>query len=195
MKMKTHLEQIDEFIESLSKEVQLELSTISLQRNYKKGAIILSEGQICKCSYHFIEGIGRKFYTDDNAKDITTEFYFPNDLAVAFESYVFQVPSKEYIACLTDVTVSLTDYHKFNALKKKYPILERLDLMMTEIYAVWLEQSMFDRRTLNATQRYNKLLDTHPHFIQHISLTHIASYLGVSLETLSRIRSKTAYLT
>jgi CRP-like cAMP-binding protein len=188
--MKTHLEQIDKFIESLSEEVQLALGNISSHHNYKKGDIILREGQICRCSYHFIEGIGRKFYINDDGKEITTEFYFPTDLDVAFESYIFQKPSKEYIECLTDIKVSVTDYHNFNALKNKYPILEKFDLMITEIYTVLLEHRLFDSRTLNATQRYSKLLGSHPHFIQYLSLTHIASYLGVSLETLSRIRAK-----
>lgn len=193
--MKTYLEQIDKFIGALPYEIQLALEKNSYQQNFKKGEIILRENQICKYSYHFLEGIGRKFYMDQDSKEITTEFYFPDDLALAFESYVFQTPSKEYIECLTDVTVSITDYQKFNALKEKYPKLMELDLMITEIHTVWLEQKILEMRTLNATQRYHKLLNNYPHFIKYISLTHIASYLGISLETLSRIRSKIAYLT
>lgn len=192
--MKTQLEKLDRFIKSLDNEIQSALDSISTHCNFKKGDIIVREGQVCKFSYHFIEGVGRKFYLNE-AKEVTTEFYFPDDLAVVFDSYVFQLPSKEYIECLSDVTLSITHYEKFNELKEKYPKLVEFDLLMTETYASWLEQRMFDFRTLNATSRYNKLLNSNPHLIKHISLTHIASYLGVSLETLSRIRAKRDYLT
>ncbi|MFD2034632.1 Crp/Fnr family transcriptional regulator [Belliella marina] len=192
--MKTQIEKIDQFIKSLDYEIQLALDSVSTDCNFKKGDIIVREGQVCKFSYHFIDGVGRKFYLDDT-KEITTEFYFPDDLAVVFDSYVFQSPSKEYIECLSDVTLSITHFDKFNKLKEKYPKLVEFDLLMTEIYASWLEQRMFEFRTLDATQRYHKLLKSYPHFVKHISLTHIASYLGISLETLSRIRAKQTYLT
>jgi hypothetical protein len=62
--------------------------------------------------------------------------------------------------------------------------------MMTEYYALWLEERLFQFHTLDATERYKLLLEKQPHFVQQIPLTYLASYLGVSLETLSRIRAK-----
>ena len=62
--------------------------------------------------------------------------------------------------------------------------------MMTEYYAMWLEQRLFDFHTLDAAARYQKLLQKQPHIIKNIPLTIVASYLGISLETLSRIRAR-----
>jgi hypothetical protein len=55
---------------------------------------------------------------------------------------------------------------------------------------MWLEDRLFQFHTMDATKRYQILLENHPHIIQNIPLTFIASYLGISLETLSRIRAK-----
>lgn len=65
-----------------------------------------------------------------------------------------------------------------------------LDLMITEYHAMWLEERLFQFHSMDATQRYLLLLQDHPEFIRDIQLTHIASYLGVSLETVSRIRAR-----
>ena len=101
-----------------------------------------------------------------------------------------QKPSREFIQALTDTTISQTDFAAFQTAKQQFPKLATLDLMMTEYYAMWLEDRLFQFHTMDATSRYLKLIEDHPHIIQNIPLTFIASYLGISLETLSRIRAK-----
>jgi len=61
---------------------------------------------------------------------------------------------------------------------------------MTEYYVLWLEEKVFELHTQNATQRYETLLKKSPHIIQQVKLSQIASYLNISIETLSRIRAK-----
>lgn len=187
--MVSHLEKIKQVIESFDKKTENVFNIVSAKKEFKKGDFLLREGETCRQSLYITNGIARKFYRNED-KENTTEFYFPNDLAVSFGSYVFQKPSRENIECLTDVSVSLTNYHAFEEAKQKFPKLIELDLLITELYAVWLEERMFEFQTLNATQRYEKLIQHSPHLIQQIQLTHIASYLGISLETLSRIRAK-----
>lgn len=116
--------------------------------------------------------------------------YFKDDLAVSFDSYCLQKPSREYIQAITDITVSQTDYLAFQKAKKEFPKLIELDLMMNEYCVMWLEDRLFQFHTLDATSRYHKIIKEHSHIIQFIPLTYIASYLGISLETLSRIRAK-----
>lgn len=187
--MLPHLTKIEQLIKSFDNSTKNFLNEISLNKRFKKGDILLSEGEICQRSFHLTSGIARKFYFMEG-KETTTEFYFEDDLAVAFSSYTFQEPSREFIECLTDVSASVTDYSAFQKAKQKFPKLIELDLLLTEIYAGWLEESLFDIYTLTATQRYEKLLKHSPYLLKYIKLTHIASYLGISLETLSRIRAK-----
>ncbi|WP_417367161.1 Crp/Fnr family transcriptional regulator [Flavobacterium beibuense] len=149
----------------------------------------MAEGKICRNSFHIKKGIARKFYRND-AKEITTDFYFEDDIAIAFNSYTFQTPSTEIIECLTDVEVRITHREDWEAAKSKFPQLLKLDILLTEIYTGSLEEDLYDLRVLNATQRYQKLLGEAPELLQHVKLTYIASYLNISLETLSRIRAK-----
>jgi hypothetical protein len=88
------------------------------------------------------------------------------------------------------VEVLQTDYEIFHQAKNLYPELHEFDVKITEFYAMWLEERLYRFYTQSATDRYLHLLESHPNIIQYIPLTFIASYLGVSLETLSRIRAK-----
>ncbi|RWX00784.1 Crp/Fnr family transcriptional regulator [Flavobacterium cerinum] len=187
--MGVHLNKINEFIDSLDEEVTEALTVVSDVKTFKKGDYLLRDGETCKKSYFIQEGTARKFYINDG-KEITTEIYFPDDLAISFSSYVGQHPGREFIQALTDIKVSVTDYIVFAALKTKYSVLTELDLLLTEHYALWLEERLFELHTLNATQRYELLLSRDPQIIKNIPLTYIASYLSISLETLSRIRAK-----
>jgi CRP-like cAMP-binding protein len=187
--MNSQLEKINNFLESLDAETLGALNAISLKKTIKKGDFLLRQDEVCKKSYWIEKGIARKYYLNEG-KEITTELYFENDIAVSFDSYSLQKPSREFIQVLTDTTISQTDYFEFQTAKSKYPKLSTLDLMMTEYYAMWLENRLFQFHTMDATSRYEKLIKDQAHIIQNIPLTFIASYLGVSLETLSRIRAK-----
>jgi CRP-like cAMP-binding protein len=176
--MTNYLDKIDSYVKQLDSESLAALSQISTEKMLKKGDFLLRQNQICTKSYL------------NDGKEITTELLFENDLAVSFKSYTLQKPSMEIIQAITDVKVSVTDYEAFQKAKKMYPKLLVLDLMMTEYYTIWLEERLFQFHTLSATERYSALITEHPHYLQSVPLTYIASYLGISLETLSRIRAK-----
>lgn len=187
--MKSYLDKIKQFIETFDKETLSALETISKSKTFLKGEYLLEEGNICTKSYLVESGILRKFQFHHD-REITTEFYFKDDLAVSFDSYTLQKPSKEFIQALTDTVVNVTDYSSFQNLKTKNRQLQELDFLMTEYYALWLEEKVFELHTQNASERYQTLLTKSPHIIQQVQLTQIASYLNISLETLSRIRVK-----
>jgi CRP-like cAMP-binding protein len=187
--MKEYLSKIEKHISSLDTKAKDALARLTAIKEFKKGEYLLRQDEVCKSSYHILKGVARKFYLSDG-KEITTELFFENDLAVSLQSYTLQQPSHEFIQAIENVTASLTNYQEFQKAKDQHKGLLELDLMITEYYAMWLEQRLFQFHSLDATQRYQLLLSEQSHFIQQISLTYLASYLGVSLETLSRIRAK-----
>lgn len=187
--MKRYIEKIAGFIETFDEETITLLEGISRIKNFSKGDYLLKAGAVCSKSFWIENGIVRKFH-QHKEREITTEFYFKDDLAISFDSYVLQKASREYIQALTDTTVSIIDYTSFQSIKKESSLLQELDFLFTEYYALWLEEKVFDLHIQNATQRYETLLKKSPHIIQQIQLTQIASYLNISLETLSRIRAK-----
>jgi CRP-like cAMP-binding protein len=187
--MQVYVDKIKELMDNFESETAEALNTISYTRHYAKGDYLLKAESICDKSFWVDNGILRKFYLHNN-REITTEFYFKDDLAVSFESYTLQKPGREYIQALTDTVVMVTEFNNFQALKAKHPQLQELDFLMTEYYALWLEEKVFELHTQNATQRYEAILKKAPQIIQQVQLTQIASYLNVSLETLSRIRAR-----
>ena len=187
--MTSYLKKINDYIDDLDSETLAALKNISSFKNFKKGEFLLRQGEICIKSYLVTSGIARKYYLADT-KEITTELYFENDLAVSFDSYTLQRPSREFIEALTDVSVSITHYQAFQDAKTRYPKLQHLDLMLAEYYGMWVENRLFEFHTMTATERYLEILHKSPRIVQTIPLTIIASYLGISLETLSRIRAK-----
>jgi CRP-like cAMP-binding protein len=187
--MNSYLDKINDFITKLDTETLTALNSISVEKIFKKGDFLLRQDEICKKSFWIEKGIARKYYLNDG-KEITTELYFDNDVAVSFDSYCLQKPGKEFIQALTDTTILQTDFTAFQTAKQQFSKLAILDLMMTEYYVMWLEDRLFQFHTMDAASRYLKLTEDHPHIIKNISLTFIASYLGISLETLSRIRAK-----
>jgi CRP-like cAMP-binding protein len=184
-----HLQKINAFVEGLEGDVLAALHGISTVKTYQKGAFLLKQGERGRCSYWIEKGIVKKFYLTDG-KEVVTELLFENDMAVSLGSYLQAVPSEEYIQAVTEVTASCTDHDAFQSAKEAFPALHALDLLMTEYHALWLEKRLFDFHTMDATARYQALIRDQPHVVQRVPLTYIASYLGVSLETLSRIRAK-----
>jgi CRP-like cAMP-binding protein len=192
--MISYLKKINDFIENLDTETQIALEKITVRKRFAKGEFLLRQDEICQQSFFIVKGITRKFYLTEDGKEITTELCFADDLAVSFQSYTLQKPSLEFIQALEETEASATDYTAFQQIKTAFPKLLELDLMMTEYYAMWLEDRLHRFHTLDATERYRQLVREHPHFVRHVQLTHIASYLGISLETLSRIRAKINFI-
>ena len=186
--MQLHIDKIKKLIDNFDDATLKALTEVSYSKTFSKGDYLLKADSICSKSYWVEHGILRKFYVH-NDREVTTEFYFKDDLAISFDSYTLQKPSREYIQALTEVTVNITEYSSFQFQKAKHSLLKELDFLMTEYYALWLEEKVFELHTQNATQRYQTLLTKSPHIIQQVQLTQIASYLNVSLETLSRIRA------
>ena len=186
--MNKYIHKIDDFINQLNEQTQLALLSLPKQKVYEKGVYLLKEGQICKKSFALESGIIRKFYVNDG-KEITTEFYFKDDIALSFKSYISQEPSNEYLQVLEKTVVMETDYKDVQKSQNAHPELIELELMFMQQYVIWLDERLFHFHTLDAKQKYELILNKSPHIIQNIPLNYISSYLGVSPETISRIRA------
>jgi CRP-like cAMP-binding protein len=187
--LQAQLNKIQTYLQFLDGPTSSVLASISKSHTFQKGEYLLRAGEVCRASFWLQAGVARKFYLNDG-KEITTEFYFTDDLAVAFEAYALQSPSREFIQALSEVQVSVTNYYDFEQAKRKFPQLLQLDLLLTEYQVLWLEERLFRFHTSDAREHYQYLLQQSPQLLQVVQLTHISSYLGISLETLSRIRSK-----
>lgn len=187
--MNPYIKRIKDLSNHLNPQILSELEGGFVDKKFSKGSCLLRPGQICTSHLLVKEGVARKFYKH-NDKEITTEIYFHDDVAVSLDSYIMRKPADVYIEALTELEVTIIDYSLFHNVKKKYAEVMMLDKMFIEYYAVWFEQRLKDFQTMDASQRYLNLLEKEPRIVRLLPVTIIASYLNVSLETLSRIRSK-----
>ncbi len=177
-----------EFLQTLDKAKADVIHSLCKEVVIKKGTYLLREGQTCSKSYLICSGVARKFFCYGD-KEITTEIYLKGDVAFALESSVQQIPSAENIVAVTDIDALCIDDTAFVEAKKAHAWLVELDLVFIEQYTIQLERRLREQYTLNAAERYKRILDQSPALLQSVPLKIIASYLNVTVERLSRIRA------
>jgi CRP-like cAMP-binding protein len=155
----------------------------------KKGEYLLKEGMVTSNTWFLEEGAARLFFNKDGV-ELTGDFFFPYEFVDSYGCSALQIPSKVNIQLIRDSIVYLIDWANVRDLQHKYLILSEIEKVIAACNVLWLEERVFSLQSLSAEERYKQLLDRQPHFVQHIPLTYIASFLGISLETLSRIRAK-----
>lgn len=157
---------------------------------FKKNEYVLREGQVAN-EYYFIEtGFMRSFAIDTKGNEITTGFYSEGKLVLEVSSFFLRVPTKEYIQALTPCVCWGIGFEKFQELFHQI-------LAFREAGRGRLVNGYFalKKRTLaiitdSAETRYLQLLKEHPEVFQYVPLKHIATYLGITDTSLSRIRKE-----
>jgi len=176
------------FFPTLNKESIHSLGSFCMYRKVSKQTEIISEGKRHPYTYIILEGAAKSYYLKDG-KEICIWFAFENE-AIGSMSTFQDLPSTETITLLEDS-------HLLQISLKELGELAQRDLstshMLTELimeHAMYTEEKLRQMQFMTAQERYTTLLQKEPSVLQRVSLTDIASYLGVSRETLSRIRGK-----
>lgn len=159
-----------------------------IERIYK-GEYLVKEGQICHKIAYIHEGLFRIYYLKEGV-EINTCFCKENSITSSFNSFTHHIPSNESIQALEDsVTVTLSSDNLTN-LCNESPIWQNVWLVLTEKECLRLSDRANSLNFESALKKYKNLLKSQPEIIQRVPIQHIASYIGVSRETISRIRSK-----
>lgn len=190
--MKEDITIIDSFFENYKP--QLSLKTISLLRQHvavlrlPKKHIILRENQISNHAYLIINGAARSYYLH-NGIEVNTWFAFENEVIGSLRNYN-NLPSRESFELLENSLLISFDLASIKPLMSEYiEICNFINDIILE-YALFLEDKIYHSHLRSAEEKFSALLAQQPQVFQRVSLTNIASFLGVSRETLSRIRAK-----
>ena len=165
------------------------LAEILIPIKPKRGTRLLKEGEICKHMYFVTKGFARGYFYQ-NGKDITSWFAMENDIATPFYSFISQKPSYESVEIMEDSVLYAVNYENLQNLYRQFPEFNKLGRILTEKYYVELMARTMSFQFQTATERYHELFSQQPKLFQRAPLGPIASYLGISQETLSRIRTK-----
>lgn len=162
---------------------------VATEKIFRKGELLLEQGKICRYSYNIISGLVRGYYLKDG-REVTTAFCFADDTVLSLESATRQTPSPETFEVLEDSVIEVISIEGLQQLRERFPVIEKVWTLSMEAYAIWLEERIYSLQFSTAKERYHRLLERYPEIVQQARLTHIASYLGITLETLSRIRAQ-----
>lgn len=154
-----------------------------------KNDLLLREGQICRYLYFMEKGALRGFYNSEG-KEITHWFGFENDFVTSFHSFITQQPAVENIQLTEGCILWAVSKEKLDDLLNRFTEIERLLRLAYEKYYIRLEERFVNAQFKTASKLYEELLQQRPHIVERMPLGYIASYLGISQETLSRIRTR-----
>ena len=162
-------------------------SAFARKKAFKKGEHVREPGTVCRYCYFLISGIARGYYLRDG-KEVTTSFCFEGDPVFSLESATRGVPAYETFEILEDAVMEMISFNDLFQLRQQFPEVEKMWLLSVEAYAIWLEERLYSLQFNDAKERYALLIKKYPYIIQRVQLGYIASYLGITKETLSRIR-------
>jgi CRP-like cAMP-binding protein len=156
----------------------------------KKNTILLSEGEICKELYFVHSGCIRTYYITKQGHEKTRYVAFDNSIATSISSFISQRQSFEFVDTLENSELLAISHRDFYQLVTDIPQWEKFYRTFLEMAYLYQNKKIENLVTLSAKQRYDKLIIETPIYIQRLSNKILASYLDITQETLSRLKSK-----
>jgi CRP-like cAMP-binding protein len=173
---------------SVSKKAEEALLNICTVVSIPKNKDLQPIGHTCKTIYFITKGIGRIYYFKDGI-DITESFAFENNIIARIESLFTGKPSRKAIQILEDTEIIAINANALFKLYDTFPEIERLFRKIFEVAYVDTVNRIESIQFHTAEERYQTLLEQAPNVIQRVPLKYIASYLGITQQSLSRIRA------
>ena len=165
------------------------LTQITSFKVVPKNSLIMPQDRPVEKLYFINKGITRLFRRNKNT-DTTIAFVKENQFASTIIYLLNQVPSPCAIETCTETELLYWRRDDIIQLKEQTSLGKHLEVTLTELLLTWNQDREVDKLSLEPEERYLKLIETHPMVIQQVALKHIASYLGIHQDSLSRIRKR-----
>lgn len=163
----------------------------SFQRHHiPKKKFILNAGEVCKFEAFVVKGCFRVFYLDEKGAENILYFAVENWWVTDIASFTNQIPTEFYIEALEDSTILSISYEEKQRLFVTLPMVEKLFRVMTQKAFAALQKRLLSSLNSHADQRYLDFKEKYPTLVNKLTQQHIASYIGITHEFLSKIKRK-----
>lgn len=188
LQMEGFLNQINQYTQ-LSKEAESDFLSKLKSKSYKKGELITKEGQVCKQLFFINFGLVKQYYYHDD-RLFVLRFFSENNIFTTLDSFLKQSAADFMTIALEETTVTYIDYEDVQELAKNHHSFETFLRNLFSFAARTLLNRIKEMFNKDALGLYEAFTLNNSHLLQRISLGDIASYIGISQVTLSRIRAK-----
>lgn len=159
-------------------------------RKLKRHQYFLQEGEVCKMSGFVVKGAMKRYSVDEQGRENVIDLYIENWWAADRESFVTEKPSLYFINAVEETDLLVISRSDFQENLKHLAFMNELNRELTEKQSYRLMKRVHNNLALTAEQKLVELENTYPEFLIRFPQHLVASYLGMTKETLSRIRSK-----
>ena len=156
---------------------------------FKKGTVLVKEGDVCNKCFFVLKGCLRQ-YLIINGVDKTTQFYTENQAAVFFTSFTNKIKSESHLSCVEDCILIVGEPGSEEEMNERLPILGQITRKMMEQDFGKTQDELSYFIASSPEERYLNLIKTKPELLQRVPQHQLASYIGISPESLSRIRKR-----
>ncbi|MCK8520502.1 Crp/Fnr family transcriptional regulator [Aquimarina sp. D1M17] len=181
-------EHIEEIIPLTDEEFDVILSYFQHIKK-RKHQYIVQEGEIVDKEYWIIKGCLKSYFLDEDGKEHIIQFGMENWWITDYESFVKQIQSKTSIDCIEDSELLYITYENREKLTSEMHKMERFWAKKSKMGRIALQNRVLALLKSSTKEQYEMLLEQYPKLFQRVPKKMIASYLGVSRETLSRLNS------
>ncbi|MFL5746027.1 MAG: Crp/Fnr family transcriptional regulator [Niastella sp.] len=172
----------------LEEEVLAILLQSTITRTFDKGDYLLQAGNTCKYLYFINEGLAKSFFSRED-KEFIMRFFSEGRVFSIFDSFLNRQPSRYALVALEQTTVTLIHVDTMEDLCKRYHSMETFFRKLVSVATTRMMRRISEMLEDNATERYNQFIAENNQILQRISLGDLAKYLGITQQSLSRIRT------
>lgn len=165
-----------------------EIMSCSKVRQLDKKIQLVKVGQYADKAYYIAQGTARAYLIKDG-RDISDWFAFDREFISSIQSFFMNIPSPHFIETLEPTILLEMDRNNINRLSDQYRAFDRIGKIIVTQTMLKQQHRLASMQFETAQQKYDSLLELRPDIEMRVPLIHIASYLGITIETLSRIRN------
>lgn len=175
---------------ALSPDEERVLVSLLTPRTFRKGQFITSEGEINRYTNYITRGSARVYYIDHGGQEHVIQLGIKDWWIGDYPSFILQQPGYLYTEALEPTEILALSYENQQKLYEQVPRTERFFRLLTQRAYAAFQQRMLQNLSMDAEKRYLSFRDAYPELEQQIAQKHIASYLGMSAEFLSKIKKR-----